>query len=215
MTCARCSHQFCWLCLSNWNGGCSSPKRCKIIAAWTADLWGSNPIQRGVTRSLALVFVAPATGIALGLAATGLGCVAAAGAVAGALTIPVLTVTSVGRLVQQGIYSLKKQVYPILIHLPWNRRVSWCDAVDGETEMGTFLGYEGRHHPCGIFVTKTKISSTEMTLSWKHWLKYGPNRLQGNVTVVMYFLPNGTTKDTLAKMIPNFETYPSVRVIFN
>ncbi len=196
--------------MSNWNGGCSSPKRCKIIAAWTADLWGSDPIQRGITRSLAFVFVAPATGLALGLAATGVGCVAAAGAVAGALTIPVLTVTSVGRLIQQGIYSLKKQIYPILVHLPWNRRVNWCDAVDEETEMGTFLGYEGRHHPCGIFVAKTKISSTELDLSWKHWLKYGPNRLQGKVTVVMYFIPNGTTRDTLTKMIPNFETYPSV-----
>lgn len=209
MTCSRCTHQFCWLCLSAWNGGCSAPKRCKVIAAWTADLWGSHPIQRGVTRSLALVAVAPATGLAIGLAATGVGCVTAAGAVVGALSIPLLTVTAVGRSIQQGIYSLRKHTYPILVHLPWNRRVTWCDALDGETEMGTFLGYEGRHHPCGIFVSKLKLSTDELGIGWKHWFKYGPSRLQGKVTIVIYLIPNGTTKDTLTKMLPDYATYPS------
>jgi hypothetical protein len=210
MTCGRCSHQFCWLCLSDWASGCSSPKRCKIIAAWQHDIWGTGPIQRGLTRSVALIAVAPAAGLAVGLAATGLGCVATAGV----LTIPAITVATIVRTVQQGIYTLHRQTYPIIVHLPWNRRVPWCDALDGgETEAGSFLGYEGRHHPSGIFVAKTKIATAEALTSpgWKSWLKYGPTRLQGNIPIVLYFVPNGTTRDTLRKMLPQFDTYPTVR----
>jgi hypothetical protein len=207
MTCSRCTHQFCWLCLSAWNGGCSSPKICKFIAVWDADVWGSGPIQRGFTRSFALVAAAPAAGLAVGLAATGVGCVAAAGAVA----VPAVTVIAIGRTIQQGIYIIKRQTYPIIVHLPWNRRVPWCESTDGDTEAGSFLGFEGRHHPCGIFVSKVKISSEALgTTGWKSWLKHGPYRLQGNVTLVVYFVPNGTTRVTLRKMLPEYDTYPTV-----
>jgi hypothetical protein len=208
MTCSRCSHQFCWLCLSNWNGGCSSSKRCKVIAAWEADIWGSGPLTRGFTRSFALIAAAPAAGLAVGLAATGFGCVAAAGA----LAVPAVTVAAIGRTIQQGVYSINKKTYPIIVHLPWNRRVPWCESVDGDTEAGSFLGFEGRHHPCGIFVTKVKISASEALDSpgWKSWLKHGPYHLQGRVTLVIYFVPNGTTRVTLGKMLPNYATYPTV-----
>jgi len=206
MTCSRCTHQFCWLCMSPWISGCSSPKRCKLIGAWTSNIWGSGSIQRGLTRSFAMIAAAPAAGLAIGLAATGAGCVV----VAGVLTIPIITITATIRTIQQSVYYLNRTTYPIIVHLPWNRRVPWCEAIDGETEAGRFLGFEGRHHPCGIFVSRSKLSSDGLTSpGWKSWLKYGPNRLQGNITVVLYFVPNGTTRVTLRKMLPNYELYPT------
>lgn len=178
-----------------------------MISAWNDDIWGSGSVTRGLTRSLALIAAAPAAGLAVGLAATGFGCVATAGA----LTIPAVTVVAIGRTIQQGIYSINKKTYPIIAHLPWNRRVPWCESVDGDTEAGSFLGFEGRHHPCGIFVTKVKMSSRALdSPGWKSWLKYGPHHLQGNITVVIYFVPNGTTRVTLRKMLPDYETYPTV-----
>lgn len=173
---------------------------------WQHNRWGTHPITRGVTRTSALIAIAPAGGLALGVAAVGVGCVAAAGA----LTLPVGVLLASVRTAQQGVYYLSSKEYPVIVHLPWNRRVTWCESTaDGEGEAASFLGYQGRHHPSGVFVVRSEMR-VESDQSWGRWLKRGPMRMQGRKRIVLYFVPNGTTRSTLSNMLNEFGTYPSV-----
>lgn len=162
-----------------------------------------------MSKTAVTVLALPALGVGAGVGIAGAGCVAAAGC----LAVPVVSLLSVVRLLQQGIYLTRRREFPVLVHMPWNRRVSWIESVgDGDGEVGRFLGYQGRYHPSGIFVTRSTLLNIYERNSLKKWLLDGPRPLNCDVNVVMYFIPNGTSKTTLANMLPQFNSLPVVGV---
>lgn len=180
---------------------------CKAIAMWNSNKWGTTPVRRGAAKTAAVTLALPAIGVGAGVMAVGAGCVATGGC----LAIPVVTLVSIGRLMQQTLYYLRSMEYPVIVHMPWNRRVSWIESQgDGDGEGGNFLGYEGRHHPSGIFVARAKLRADGNRQGFKKWLKYGPRPFDGNVKVVFYFVPNGTSRTTLANMLPFYDMLPMV-----
>mmetsp|Transcript_15759 Transcript_15759/g.23689 ORF Transcript_15759/g.23689 Transcript_15759/m.23689 type:complete len:381 (-) Transcript_15759:110-1252(-) len=211
MTCSRCRHEFCWKCMAAFvSGSCgrrNSLIPCRAVALWNGPVWGASPVQRVALKSLACVVAAPACGLVAGVGAAAAGCAIATGAV----TIPVASLLAGARIIQQGVYNMSRCECPVIVHIPWTRRAPWCIPSgdgNGESEAATYLQYEGRYHPCGVFVTRTVLtSSTQQSL--KRWLIDGPARWNNSISVVIYFVPNGTSSVTLRRMIPEYEDFPT------
>ncbi len=83
MTCSQCRHQFCWLCRSNWRGGCKN-KLCKPNHILDENLGCASP----VLKPLIFAVGAPLA-LGLGCAALGIGaCALSLGAIAAIPVVP-------------------------------------------------------------------------------------------------------------------------------
>ena len=106
MTCSSCRHQFCWLCMSDWIGGCSNKKLCYALAVIRHERWGSVPVLRetnqvvglSVGASVAVGLVGAAAGVAVGLAGAAV-----------ALAVPGAVIAGTGFAVVKGSKYLKKK----------------------------------------------------------------------------------------------------------
>lgn len=78
MTCAKCRHEFCWNCKSDWSGGCSS-RLCVVKGVLKHRYWGKSPPTRAARKILGVPVLAVAGVGGIGL---GLGAVAVAGGLA-------------------------------------------------------------------------------------------------------------------------------------
>jgi len=209
MTCSRCSHQFCWKCLGDWNGGCKRPwKLCDMIHVSNMNLWGSNIFVRTATKSLAAIGVLPITATVIGVGSAGVGIAGACAIACGAAAIPAAVVAGTYRFGQQMYYRVTNGEYKVTVMLPWRKNAEWVTRVGSDdSPVCQFLGYTGRMHKSGILVVRTKIDSQNgiEQQSLKEWFKYGPQPVGGDCDVVIYFIPRCTPRENITPIIPDFD----------
>lgn len=213
MTCSSCRHQFCWLCMSDWIGGCSNKKLCYALAVIRHERWGSVPVLRetnqvvglSVGASVAVGLVGAAAGVAVGLAGAAV-----------ALAVPGAVIAGTGFAVVKGSKYLKKKYkekyrnsmhysydshgvtnetrFGVRVKCPWRSDNSIYRAELQASGNAMFMGFPGRLDSSGIFIA------------------YG--RLPGlaEESVVLYYVPDNTSYSDQLRVMPNAMlevSYPS------
>lgn len=210
MTCGRCGHQFCWKCLGGWNGSCVRWKAtCKFIHIQQSNHWGSRTSVRFITKSAAAIAFLPAVGLVTGGGAAAVGIAGGCVVTAGVALVPISLVVGSYRLAQQAVYRISKFEYKVIVMVPWRNNVDWIKPDPVEANVGTFMYYRGKHHPSGIFVTRTNITQQEpSSQSFKKWMRDGPEPISGPCSVVMYFIPRCTPPENIEPLLPQMDNYP-------
>jgi hypothetical protein len=75
MTCRNCKYEFCWACKSYYEDHCTGGLICPLVQLNKHDIWGTTPITRAVTKSVAYPILAVCTagvvGVGMGIGTIG------------------------------------------------------------------------------------------------------------------------------------------------
>lgn len=203
MTCSSCRHQFCWLCMSDWSGGCSNKKLCYALAVLKHERWGTVPVLRetnqvvgiSVGASVAVGLIGAAAGVAVGLAGAAV-----------ALAVPGAVIAGTGYAVVKGSKYLKKKykekhmlsgqrlyetrgvadevIFGVRVKCPWNSNSPIYLAELQKTGDAMFMGFPGRLDSSGIFIAYGSLSGL-------------------TDSVLLYFVPDNAQYTDQIRLMPN------------
>jgi hypothetical protein len=69
MTCSFCKYEFCWLCKSRYESGCTAKKLCRVLALNKHHVWGQSSVSRAASKSVAYPIMTGVVGAGIGVGA--------------------------------------------------------------------------------------------------------------------------------------------------